>query len=952
MSSDRDKAFGIVGSFVLEELLAAIVLVFLVRGYAEKSIGFGLKALVWLVWFISFTMMNLVPADVVLTYQRRCLLEQRQYEAASRHSNTNSSRVNVTPGERGNSSIRGSTSCYMDMSDASRDGAVDFAETDIESLWATCYWLVYALVYVIVPLVQMYVYSGHVRSMDRAIYSLCWNIKYYAVFLLLGIAFILWYVFAACKGGCEATPSLSTDAVRAFLVTCSNTYGLVIIALFMGTGLVEIPRTLWREASSQLTLKACLVGRDSLTDLSEELDANRLAVLADVALMKRVVRQLEAANGIGSDTDGSKSSGGGLFGLFRRNGSSSRSKTSEGPLTTRPMVLFMNAMTCDLANLPAGFPLESARDEFLPDYADSFEPTKSSLADLRGSLMRHLDAYFRVEHMFTQVKLAAFFVQDVIKNSEAGREMHGGPWYCSCFAGCMGGIIWQSDGALYNEADGCFMQCRSATTYGVDEEFGEQSLTAAEGGSSPDRNGGSEGRSKMKQPSIGVRIFCCGGLSDTRARQWEWMWNVHIRAMLLRLVFAFTLLLSVATVFSESFMWTNQDPDLSLFHLLLRVPGQSVQSVETKVFICCFYMLAGLFWAISRFRVGNLFRMVWDNNTDADSLLTSTFLVGRFVPPLVFNYLNLIYEVHPSSVVHPTIGKFFGEVYVMPLIGDRINIYLPILIIIGALLTWSGCYSKVAILVGLQEAPDEDESSHDLQQRGLALVDRERKLALALSDRQRRTQALQHDLHRLRGREVKVDLDSLEMSMTPQGQRRARRKSRERTSSPTAALGSGGAQSGVLSRIGLGGSRSKRGTTSRTKLSPNHSSSGQRYERVSDAGWGDVQMAHMGGSDAQYAVDSAIMEGPLQKKTGKALRKWQETHTVLSKKDGLVAYNNQRDRVQIAALDLPTCRKAKVSIDFSDKTIFTVLSGASQTTWKTETPAEALQWSGAFQRLN
>ena len=66
MSSDRDKAFGIVGSFVLEELLAAIVLVFLVRGYAEKSIGFGLKALVWLVWFISFTMMNLVPAGKAL----------------------------------------------------------------------------------------------------------------------------------------------------------------------------------------------------------------------------------------------------------------------------------------------------------------------------------------------------------------------------------------------------------------------------------------------------------------------------------------------------------------------------------------------------------------------------------------------------------------------------------------------------------------------------------------------------------------------------------------------------------------------------------------------------------------------------------------------------------------------------------------------------------------------
>ena len=53
----------------------------------------------------------------------------------------------------------------------------------------------------------------------------------------------------------------------------------------------------------------------------------------------------------------------------------------------------------------------------------------------------------------------------------------------------------------------------------------------------------------MKQPSIPVRVCCCGGLSDTTARQWEWMWNVHVRPILLRLLCAFTLLLSLATVF-------------------------------------------------------------------------------------------------------------------------------------------------------------------------------------------------------------------------------------------------------------------------------------------------------------------------------------------------------------------------------------------------------------------
>ena len=104
------------------------------------------------------------------------------------------------------------------------------------------------------------------------------------------------------------------------------------------------------------------------------------------------------------------------------------------------------------------------------------------------------------------------------------------------------------------------------------------------------------------------------------------------------------------------------------------------------MFICCFYMLAALFWAISRFRVGNLFRMVWDNNTDADSLLTSTFLVGRFVPPLVFNYLNLVYEAHPSSPVHPTIGKFFGEVRLLSLLLVSAAAFLVLLLVLLLLL--------------------------------------------------------------------------------------------------------------------------------------------------------------------------------------------------------------------------------------------------------------------------
>merc|ERR1711871_394593 len=609
--------------------------------------------------------------------------------------------------------------------------------------------------------------------------------------------------------------------------------------------------------------------------------------------------------------------------------------------------------------------------------------------------------------MFTQVKTRAFFVQDVLKNSEGGAGSGAQGLIDSCSASCTGpkgwfsGTLWQSDSALYDDDQvGCFMSCRRVRQ--DDESSGEASLTGSEGGrgssssgweptSVGDDNAHGDGHiAANSDPPLHVRILCCGGLSDTRARQLQWVWNVHIRPACLRVLCLFTLILSIATVFSEGFMFTQQDPDLSLFHLLLTAPSQKVQDVEAKVFICVAYMLLALFWAISQFRVGNFFRMVWNANTDSDSLLTSTFLLGRFVPPLIYNYLNLIYEAHPNSPVRPTISSFMGDVYVVPLIGKNINIYLPVLIIVGAVLTVFGCYSRLAILAGLQEAPD-DETPAELQQRGMALIDRERKLALIKSDRDRRTDALRSDLRAAREggtggytissdvgsrgrsyapsggrdhREVRVDLDGLEDAMSADGQRRARRKSRERgmpgSGRPGSPSGGSSSSAGKGGIAGFWGKMSGRhqgapaGYVQAASESPgNFGHSSEFSEGNGDVEMGDVSSGDGGASEKRGRKGDLLRDGPLHRKTGSSLRQWQSRHVVLDRSSGLRTFRTPSDYQRGIPNSAAACSlspedlfNATITISGADRSTFSVQpTGGETLSFQASCAADARQWA-------
>ncbi|KAH7430833.1 hypothetical protein KP509_08G016900 [Ceratopteris richardii] len=113
------------------------------------------------------------------------------------------------------------------------------SNSGINLLWSWSYWSTFCLTWLIVPLLQGYEDAGDFTFTQRLKTSVHVNLVFYlsvGSVGLLGIAILL------------ALHKLQWNRVMGLAIACSNTFGLVTGAFLLGFGLLEIPRSLWRNA--------------------------------------------------------------------------------------------------------------------------------------------------------------------------------------------------------------------------------------------------------------------------------------------------------------------------------------------------------------------------------------------------------------------------------------------------------------------------------------------------------------------------------------------------------------------------------------------------------------------------------------------------------------------------------------------------------------------------------
>ncbi len=113
-------------------------------------------------------------------------------------------------------------------------------------VWRIIYWSSQALTWLILPFMQSFSNSGEFTFKGKIKRALINNAIYYGTYLAL---FGVFLIYVAVKH------SINIQNLKIIGITASNTWGLFLLVILLGYGLVAVPRQLWQRSNTELHLK-------------------------------------------------------------------------------------------------------------------------------------------------------------------------------------------------------------------------------------------------------------------------------------------------------------------------------------------------------------------------------------------------------------------------------------------------------------------------------------------------------------------------------------------------------------------------------------------------------------------------------------------------------------------------------------------------------------------------
>ena len=113
------------------------------------------------------------------------------------------------------------------------------------TLWSLVYWTIQILTWFVLPIMQSYSMNGEFSKIKKLKSSFIDNAIYY---LSMGCVLFILLVFVAIKS------SFEWSSLKATCITASNTFGIVLLVILLGYGLVEIPRSCYNTSKINRSL--------------------------------------------------------------------------------------------------------------------------------------------------------------------------------------------------------------------------------------------------------------------------------------------------------------------------------------------------------------------------------------------------------------------------------------------------------------------------------------------------------------------------------------------------------------------------------------------------------------------------------------------------------------------------------------------------------------------------
>ncbi|CAG9536789.1 unnamed protein product [Cercopithifilaria johnstoni] len=205
---------------------------------------FIVTILTFIGWFFSFIIIFILPLDIAITFYNRCLLEKPQLSVEKYLS-------------------------FDNITDPICKKPIGFVPNHVLlRLWRVVYWTAQLLTWIVLPLMQSYSDAGDFSSLGKLRSAIYNNVVYYGTYLAL---FFMFMVYAAMKG-----VALNAEYLKVILISASNTWGLFLLVVLLGYGLIEVPRQFWQMGNRDYRLNKTYFDIDKLsTDKNDAEDTVR-----------------------------------------------------------------------------------------------------------------------------------------------------------------------------------------------------------------------------------------------------------------------------------------------------------------------------------------------------------------------------------------------------------------------------------------------------------------------------------------------------------------------------------------------------------------------------------------------------------------------------------------------------------------------------------------------------
>ena len=235
---ERERESVWVVLFLLGTPIMVSVTVLLLRRMPVKSTPMLVKLDVGMAWLAALTILLLVPLDMSDTFYA--------YNNHGSYYNPNSTsdgnNISSSIGMKVQEETLGDTVPlpYLDLI-----RAIDHKDTVMHKVlgvcWELVYWYAFAAMMVILPFHQEYADSGAFTVWEK----IKWSLRQNLLFLLFAGSIGCFGVLVLL-----ASHRLTFDSLIGFAIAASNAFGLCLVLLLLGYGLVELPRKIWRMATA------------------------------------------------------------------------------------------------------------------------------------------------------------------------------------------------------------------------------------------------------------------------------------------------------------------------------------------------------------------------------------------------------------------------------------------------------------------------------------------------------------------------------------------------------------------------------------------------------------------------------------------------------------------------------------------------------------------------------